>query len=157
LTTPPQLPEFAAPSKPARKKISLRREPLRREHWPTENRHSHGGVRHAHAGGSIPHDHPPVPAGKPGNGKHIAGIVIGGLLLLARLVVPTIPISGTSLGEANSVCSGGLGVFARAFGGRQVVIACNHVSEIMLGLNVLALAGLALIIVCAIVLIRRSR
>lgn len=98
----------------------------------------------------------PQNRGKRGIGGMITGVVIGGLLLLARLIVPTIPLNGASLNEANSVCSGGLGVIARAFGGHQVAVACNEVSGIMLGLNIAALTGLALVIVCAVVIFRRT-
>jgi hypothetical protein len=120
-----------------------------------DNRHSHGNTRHVHPGGSVPHDHAALPAHR----SRVALIVwasIGGVLLLARLVVPSIPIGGTSLGEANSVCSGAIGVFAKAFGGASVVHSCNEVTNIMLALNLAAFAGAALVIFCGIVLLRQQ-
>jgi hypothetical protein len=121
-----------------------------------DNRHSHGDTRHVHPGGSIPHDHAALPAHR----SRVALIVwasIGGVLLLARLVVPSIPIGGTSLGEANSVCSGAIGVFAKAFGGASVVHSCREVTTTMLVLNLAAYAGVALLIACGIVLLRRRQ
>jgi hypothetical protein len=117
-----------------------------------DNRHSHGGNRHDHPGGSTPHDHTTPPRKRTGP---ITGVVIGGLLLLARLVVPAIPVSGTSLGEANSVCTGALGAFVKGFGGQQVVRSCNEVTSIMLALNLAAFTGLALVITCGALLFRR--
>lgn len=88
-------------------------------------------------------------------GLKITGLVIGGVLVLARLIGPSVPLSkGWSLGAVSGVCNSGLGQLARGMDagvGRD----CGYVSDVMLALTLAAVAGAALALFCGFKLARR--
>jgi hypothetical protein len=89
----------------------------------------------------------------------IAGLVAGAVLaVVARLILPAVPhlVTPVPLSQAATICGSSLGAFASAMN-HQVAAACGEVSTVMLVLNLAALAGLALALVCGVVLWKRGR
>jgi hypothetical protein len=133
-------------------KISFRREPLPRDHWPKQ---STDEVKAYYAA------HPQLVRGqrhKPARQRDHRWMVAVGLgMILAWIVVPSVPgvILVGSLRHANSVCGSGLGTLAQAMNG-EAASGCARAANWMTFFNVVGFAGLALA-VAGVVLILANR
>src|ERR1043166_1528430 len=90
----------------------------------------------------------------------ISGLVVGALVILARIVVPMIPglFAKVSLNEVNGYCTGAVGLLVRGLGGPKVAAGCDRAGHVMLALNLGAAAGAVLVIICgAFLLVRAQR
>jgi hypothetical protein len=135
-------------------KISFRREPLPRDHWPKQ---STDEVEAYYAA------HPQLTRGQkrtPRKPRDHRWMVAAGLgMILAWIVAPSVPgiILVGSLRQANSLCTSGAGALVQAMNG-DAASGCARAANWMTFFNVVGFAGLALTVAgVVLILVNRAK